>query len=78
MQDRYRVSERRSCAVFRSDRKTHRYRSIRGDQAPLRSRIKVIAETRVRYGGRRVHMLLRREGWAVNVKRVRQQYRMEV
>lgn len=29
-----------------------------------------IAETRVRYGYRRIHMLLRREGWNVNAKRV--------
>lgn len=71
------MSERRSCAVLRFDRKTHRYRSVRGDQAPLRSRIKEIAETRVRYGYRRIHVLLRREGWAVNVKRVRRLYRME-
>jgi putative transposase len=77
VQDRYRVSERRSCAVLRFDRKTHRYRSVRGDQAQLRSRIKEIAEARVRYGYRRIHVLLRREGWAVNVKRVRRLYRME-
>ena len=32
-------------------------------------RIKEIAETRVRYGYRRVHVLLKREGWAVNAKR---------
>ena len=66
VQDRYRVTERRSCAVLRFDRKTHRYRSIRSDQAPLRNRIKEIAATRVRYGYRRIHVLLRREGWAVN------------
>jgi putative transposase len=36
----------------------------------LAKRIKEIAETRVRYGCRRVHVLLRREGWAVNAKRV--------
>ncbi len=46
VQDCYRVSERRSCSVLRFDRKTHRYWSVRGDQPPLRSRIKEIAETR--------------------------------
>lgn len=71
------MSERRSCAVLRFDRKTHRYRSIRSDQAPLRNRIKEIAATRVRYGYRRIHVLLRREGWPVNVKRVRRLYRLE-
>lgn len=51
-----RVSERRGCAVLRFDRRTHRYKSIRADQAPLRKRIKEIAETRVRYGYRRIHV----------------------
>jgi putative transposase len=59
------------------DRRTHRYRSVRPDQAPLRQRIKEIAETRVRYGYRRIHVLLRREGWPVNVKRVRRLYRID-
>lgn len=57
--------------------KTHCYRSIRSDQAPLRSRIKEIAATRVRYGYRPIHVLLRREGWPVNVKRVHRLYRLE-
>ena len=38
-------------------------------------RIKAIAETRVRYGYRRIHVLLRREGWRVNAKRVCRLYR---
>jgi hypothetical protein len=38
-------------------------------------RIKEIAATRVRYGYRRIHVLLRREGWRVNVKRVCRLYR---
>src|SRR4051794_35791525 len=33
-------------------------------------RIKEIVETRVRYDYRRIHVLLRREGWRVNAKRV--------
>jgi putative transposase len=43
----------------------------------LRERIKDIAATRVRYGYRRIHVLLRREGWQVNHKRVRRLYREE-
>lgn len=77
VQDRFRVSERRGCSALRFDRRTHRYKSICDDQAPLRKRIKEIAETRVRYGYRRIHVLLRREGWPVNVKRVRRLYRVE-
>jgi hypothetical protein len=51
-------SERRACAALRFDRRTHRYKSVRPDQAPLRQRIREIAETRVRYGYRRIHVLL--------------------
>ena len=43
--------------------------------AVLVKRIKEIAETRVRYGYRRIHVLLRREGWLVNAKRVCRLYR---
>ena len=50
----------------------------RDDQAPLRQRIKDIAAARVRYGYRRIHVLLQREGWKVNHKRVRRLYREEV
>ena len=71
------MSERSSCAVLRFDRKTHRYRSVRSDQTPLRNRIKEIAETCVRYGYRRIHVLLRREGWSANVKRVHRLYRLK-
>lgn len=45
------------------------------DRANLRTRIKEIAETRVRYGYRRIHVLLQREGWQVNVKLVNRLYR---
>ncbi len=43
----------------------------------MAARIKAICETRVRYGYRRVQVLLRREGWAVNHKRVHRLYRDE-
>ena len=77
VQDRFGVSERRGRSALRFDRRVHRYRSVRPDQAPLRQRIRDIAATRVRYGYRRIHVLLRREGWPVNGKRVRRLYRME-
>lgn len=56
------------------ERSLYTYKSKRGDQAPLKQRIKEICETRVRFGYRRVHVLLRREGWHVNPKRVRRLY----
>ena len=43
--------------------------------AALKRRIKDICETRVRYGYRRVHVPLQRDGWAINVKRVYRLYR---
>ena len=71
----WRVSIRRACRAMPVDRSTYHYRSKRAGQAPLSKRIKEIAETRVRYGYRRIHVLLRREGWPVNVKRVCRLYR---
>ena len=59
---------RKACTVLMLDPKSHRYKSRRPEQASLEKRIKEIAETRVRYGYRRVHVLLRREGWAMNVQ----------
>jgi putative transposase len=56
-------------------RATYHYRSRRTGQAQLSERIKEIAATRVRYGYRRIHVLLRREGWVVNPKRVYRIYR---
>jgi putative transposase len=46
-------------------------------QVALRIRLKDLAAARVRYGYRRLHILLRREGWKVNVKRVYRLYKQE-
>ncbi len=56
------------------DTSTYHYKPQIRDQAALEQRIKEICETRVRYGYRRVHVLLRREGWIINVKKVRRIY----
>jgi putative transposase len=47
-----------------------RYRSTKPDQAPLRLGIRDLAKTGVRYGYFRIYILLRRQGWVVNHKRV--------
>ena len=65
----WRVSIRRACRALPVERATYHYRSRRAGQAQLTERIKEIAATRVRYGYRRIHVLLRREGWRVNAKR---------
>ncbi len=61
----------------RGARSTCRYRSQAQDQAALRVRLRDLAAARVRYGYRRLHVLLRREGWRVNHKRVYRLYREE-
>jgi putative transposase len=66
----WKVSVRRACKVLRTGASTYHYKGKRRSWAGLIKRIKEIAETRVRYGYRRIHVLLRREGWPVNAKRV--------
>jgi putative transposase len=61
--------------VLRIPRSSHRYQSVRDERAALRIRLRDLATTRVRYGYRRLTVLLRREGWPVNHKLV---YRLSV
>ena len=69
------MSIRRACSVLKAERSSYHYKGKPRPQAVLSKRIKEIAETRVRYGYRRIHVLLRREGWQVNAKRVWRLYR---
>ena len=73
----FRVSIRRACRAVPACRATYHYRSRRPEQAVPRKRIREIAETRACYGYRRIHIVLRREGWPINVKRVRRLYCLE-
>ena len=75
LRDTWKVSIRRACSAIQAQRSSYFYKSRSPDRAPLTPRIKEIAETRVRYGYRRIHVLLRREGWMVNVKLVNRLYR---
>lgn len=59
----HRLSQRRACALLMHPRSTHRYRSVKDPQLALRQRMREIAQVRLRYGYRRIHVLLRREGW---------------
>jgi putative transposase len=61
--------------TLRIDRALYVYKSKRGAQAALKHRIKDICEIPVRYGYRRIHVLLRRDGWSVNVERVYRLYK---
>jgi putative transposase len=68
------VSIRRACRVLAVDTSTYHYKSRRRGQADLEHRIKEIAETRMRYGYRRVRVVLQREGWMTNIKRTYRLY----
>ena len=66
----FEMSERRACRVIGTDRTSVRYQSVRPDDVAVRERLKALAQRRRRFGYRRLHVLLRREGHAVNKKRV--------
>ena len=68
------VSERRACAIIATDRSTVRYRAKRSDDAALRSRLRELADQRRRFGYRRLHVLLRGEGWTMNHKKTQRLY----
>jgi len=64
----YRVNERHACAVVVLPRATHRYQSIRDPLTELRMRLRELAQSRIRYGYRKLRVLLIREGWKVGRK----------
>ena len=61
--------------MFEVDTSTYHYKSRRPGQAHLEQRIREICQTRVRYGYRRIHVLLRREGCLHGQKKTRRIYR---
>lgn len=77
LQTTYEVSERRACATIGADRKSVRYRSHRADDAAVRVRLRELASIRRRFGYRRLHVLLLREGIMMNQKKLRRLYREE-
>jgi putative transposase len=77
MQATFEVSQRRACGLAQVQRSTCRYRSHGPDQTALTMRLKELAAVRVRFGYRRLTLLLQREGWAVGKRRVYLLYRQE-
>jgi putative transposase len=65
----------RACGLVGISRSLFGYRSCRSPALELRSRIAELAGMKRRYGYRRIHVLLRREGWSVNHKRTYRLYR---
>ena len=71
------MSERRVCRAIGLSRSSCRYHGRADEQAALRIRLRDLAYSRASYGYRRLHILLKREGWRVNHKRVYRLYRLE-
>lgn len=71
----FQISERRACRVIGINRSSYRYTSTVKNQTALQTRFRDLAATRVRYGYRRLYVLLQREGWQLNHKRVYRLYR---
>jgi len=72
--ENYEVSERRACRLLVLHRSVCRYESRQKDDRALRMRLKELAYSRPRYGYRRLTVLLQREGWVVNHKRIYRLY----
>lgn len=72
------VSQRRACDVLGVDRTMVRYRRRRDDDAGIRERMRALAAERRRFGYRRLHWLLGREGVMINHKKFRRLYREEL
>ncbi len=73
----HRMSERRACKAIGFCRMTIRYETRHDDDHGLREQMKALAHERRRFGYRRLHVLLRREGHLVNLKKLFRLYREE-
>ena len=71
------VSQRRACLILQVDRSSVRYQSIRPDDTALREAMKTVAADRRRFGYRRIHVMLERQGVVMNMKKLRRLYREE-
>ncbi len=71
------VSQRRACAILAIDRSSVRYCSVRPNDASIREAMKQVASERRRFGYRRIHVMLDRQGIIMNLKKLRRLYREE-
>jgi len=70
-------SQRRACTLAGIDPRVYRRKSARPTDSDLRVRLKELSGERCRFGYRRLHILLKREGWDVNGKKLYRIYREE-
>jgi len=77
MRETFQIGVTQACRLAGFSRAAWYKPSRARDQSALRLRIRELAMARPRFGYQRIHILLRREGWHVNKKRVRRLYRLE-
>jgi len=77
MVSHHRISQRRACRLIKQHRSTHHYRSCKDPKLALRARMRELAQVRMRYGYRRIHVLLRREGWKLGKEQAYRLYAQE-
>ncbi|HVT26537.1 MAG TPA: DDE-type integrase/transposase/recombinase [Lacipirellulaceae bacterium] len=77
IQGHYGTSCRRACGLAGIVPNTWYYKPQARDSTALRMRIREIAQARPRFGYVRIWIMLRREGWKDNRKRVHRLYRLE-
>ena len=68
---------RRACALVGIDSRVYRRPPARSEDTGLRTRLKDLSSERRQFGYRRLHLLLRREGWSVNWKKLHRIYKEE-
>src|SRR5258707_7053005 len=73
----YEVSARRACRVIATTRSSVYYTTRKDPLTALRQRMRELAQTRVRFGYRRLLVLLHREGWEVGKERFYRVYTEE-
>lgn len=66
LMQRFGASQRHAYRVLKLSRSVYSYQSVASDSSALGIRIREITQTRVHHGYRRVHVMLRREGWRDN------------
>ena len=71
------VSQRRACEALEVDRSSVRYRSTQAPDLKLREAMKAVASERRRFGYRRIHVMLQRQGIVMNLKKLRRLYSEE-
>jgi putative transposase len=78
LEERFGVSERKACRVVAQHRSTQRHRCVRGcDEERLRHRLRAMSVKFPRYGYRRIHVMLCRDGYSCNRKRIQRLWRDE-